>query len=109
MHRQIEAMQIGELPLERRNLIAMKEMREDSDEERGLEQSIAAKTEAIQELKTYVKTQDRQDQKPAVVKLDSSNWLSQTWHDQRYNRAREACKPHSIAWRKKQPSSDNVE
>ena len=30
MHRQIEAMQIGELSLERRNLIAMKEMCEDS-------------------------------------------------------------------------------
>ena len=73
--RQIEAMQIGELSLERRNLIAMKEMCEDSDEERGLEQSIAARTKPIEELKAYVK---KQDQKATVVKLDSSNWLSHT-------------------------------
>ena len=97
MHRQIEAMQIGELSLERRNLIAMKEMCEDSDEERGLEQSIAAKTKAIEELKTYVK---KQDAKATVVKLDASNWLNQSWHDQRYYRAREAGIPHSVAWRK---------
>ena len=75
----------------------MKEMCEDSDEERGLKQSIAAKTKAIEELKTYVK---KQDQKATVVKLDSSNWLGQTCHDQRYYRAREAGVPHSVAWRK---------
>ena len=87
-HRQIEAMQIGELSLERRNFIAMKEMCEDSDD---------AKTKAIEELKTYVK---KQDQKATVVKLDCSNWLNQAWHDQRYYRARKAGVPHSVAWRK---------
>ena len=75
----------------------MKEMCEDSDEERGLEQSIAAKTKAIEELKSYVK---KQDAKATIVKLDSSNWLNQSWHDQRYYRAREADIPQSVAWRK---------
>ena len=46
-HPHAQTMQIGELSLERRSFIAMKEMCEDSDEERGLQKTTDAKSKPL--------------------------------------------------------------
>ena len=85
--------------IERRNLIAMHDMicARITTKSDGLQKTIDAKTKAIEERKTDAKNQD---QRATVGKLDSSNWLNQTWHDQRYYRAREAGVTHPVTWRK---------
>ena len=90
----------SELVLEKKTLVNMKELCEDSDEERTVEKAIKERTEIIERierLKEYIK---KQDKKKTVTTCSKENRLGEEWNDQRNYRAREAGVPHSAAWRK---------
>ena len=99
MHKAIEHMEIGRLALQRNQLAKYIEEAEDEQEAARYESMLQEVRQKLEGMKSYVSKQNVETKEKPIAVLSRENFHDQSWHDQRYWKARGAGVSHNNAWR----------